>query len=100
MSPVGPSQIRVQDQEEEEEEVCLLTSCQEEKESSKSLWYLDTACNNHMSGSQDSLNLDVTYRHKIKLGESRNSIMGKGEVRILNKDNTNRLSSMFSLSHI
>jgi len=47
--------------EEEEEEVCLPTSYQEEKESSKSLWYLDTSCNNHMSGDKSIFtNLDVS----------------------------------------
>ncbi|KAL0360218.1 UNVERIFIED_CONTAM: Copia protein [Sesamum radiatum] len=72
------------------EEVCLMTQCQG-KESSKSVWYLDTACSNHMSGDKSAFsNLDEAYHDKVKLGdESRISIMGKGEVTILNKDNTN-----------
>ncbi|KAJ1379576.1 Retrovirus-related Pol polyprotein from transposon TNT 1-94, partial [Sesbania bispinosa] len=47
-------------------------------------WFLDSGCNNHMSGNMEwFLEMDESFRHIVKLGNNtRMVVMGKRNVRL------------------
>ena len=76
----------------------LLMACHGKEETHKKfLWYLDTGCNNHMSGEKSVFSeLDEAFRDVVKFGDgSIVSVMGKGKVAI----QTNR-NSIQTISNI
>ena len=64
--------------------------CQTNEETNKSIWYLDTGCNNHMCGDVSAFSdLDEYFRDSVKFGDnSKVSVMGKGKVTIQTKGNS------------
>jgi len=61
---------------------------QAEKEPEQDVWYVDTGCNNHMSGSKSSFShLNEGFRSTISFGDSSTvNVMGKGDIRIRSKN--------------
>ncbi|XP_057975180.1 uncharacterized protein LOC131162583 [Malania oleifera] len=69
--------------DQKEEEVSLLMTCHMKKETHKKFsWYLDTGCNNHMSGEKFVFfELDEAFRDVVKFGDgSTVSVIGKGKI--------------------
>ncbi|XP_031255346.1 uncharacterized protein LOC116113329 [Pistacia vera] len=64
---------------EVEEEMLLMSYVNVKDDYSNKLWYLDSGCNNHMSGDKKLFsNLDETFRGKEKLGNNSNlGVKGK-----------------------
>jgi len=58
--------------------------CHIKEETIKSQWFLDTGCNNHMSGDKSVFStLDESFKDNLKFGNnSRVVVMGKGQVSI------------------
>ncbi|KAH0709684.1 hypothetical protein KY284_011111 [Solanum tuberosum] len=66
--------------EQEEEEISLLMVFHMKEETNKNLWYLDSECNNHMSGDK-SVFSDESFRDSVKFGNnSKVAAMGKGQI--------------------
>lgn len=76
--------------EEKEEDISLLMACHKEEKMHGSMWYLDTGYSNHMCGDKSLFSdLDESFRSTIKfVDNSTVSIIGKGNVKIYTKDNT------------
>ncbi|XP_047268177.1 uncharacterized protein LOC124898582 [Capsicum annuum] len=73
------------EQNEEETSLLLVTK----KEIIRNKWYLDTECNNHMTGVKEAFStLDGTFIVKIRFGDdSKLPGMGKGQVKVQTKRN-------------
>ncbi|KAE8681351.1 hypothetical protein F3Y22_tig00111330pilonHSYRG00279 [Hibiscus syriacus] len=76
-------------EEEQDEDISLLMVCHAKEPTNKHLWYLDTGCINHMSGDKRIFStLDESFRDNVKFdNNTKISVMGKGQVTILNKSN-------------
>ncbi|KAI5386527.1 hypothetical protein KIW84_072889 [Lathyrus oleraceus] len=63
--------------------------CHVKEEIQPNLWYLDTACSNHMCGDKKAFSdLDESFRSTIKFGDNSTvSVMGKGTIGIHTKKN-------------
>ena len=68
----------------EKETEMLMTTLKEDKPNKKGLWFLDSTCSNHMTGTKKwFIHLDETYQHKVRLGNDHNlEVKGKGSIRI------------------
>ena len=73
---------------ENKEGETLLMVFQAEKESEKDVWYVDTGCSNHMSGSKSSFShLNDNFHSTVSFGDcSTVDVMGKGDIRIKTKN--------------
>ena len=71
-------------EQDDEEEISLLMVCYIKEETNKNLWFLDTECNNHMSGDKLVFStLDESFKDNMKFGNnSRVAAMGKGQISI------------------
>ncbi|KAA8524131.1 hypothetical protein F0562_010438 [Nyssa sinensis] len=70
--------FKEEEEEEDEEDTTRLLTDQDE-ETKKNLWYLDTGYNNHMYGDKSTFSyLDESFHDNVKFGDnSRVSVMGK-----------------------
>ncbi|KAJ0847396.1 putative RNA-directed DNA polymerase [Helianthus annuus] len=68
---------------DEGEDLLLMASSEQRKETKTGIWFLDSACSNHMTGIKDwFINLDESYKHNVKLGnDSRLAVEGIGDIR-------------------
>ena len=56
-------------EEIENEEQPMFLTCNITQESSKYIWFLDSACSNHMTGNKELLSsLDTSIQSEVKLG--------------------------------
>lgn len=47
------------------------------------IWYLDSECNNHLSGNEMFIKLDKTFRENVKLGNDSNlRVKVKGDAKV------------------
>jgi len=71
----------VEDKVDQEDEL-LLMAYLDFKQGMIEEWFLDSGCNNHMSGNKDWFSeLDENFRHAVKLGnDTRIVVTGKGSV--------------------
>ena len=69
------------------EENTILITCNVAQESSKEVWFLDSGCSNHMSGSKEIFSvIDESVKSEVKLGNDHQiSVMGKGSISIRSK---------------
>jgi len=65
----------------------VLLACNMVETNSEDVWFLDSGCNNHMTGNIALFSaLDQNVKSKVTLGtDSKISVMGKGEVKIFTK---------------
>lgn len=55
--------------EGENNEGNLFFACQKAFQEDKNVWYLDSGCNNHMTGKKEAfINIDSSFGSKVKLG--------------------------------
>ncbi|KAG6486736.1 hypothetical protein ZIOFF_055315 [Zingiber officinale] len=75
---------------ETKEEILLYSSA---NQPSKSVWYLDSGCSNHMTGNRDTfVKLDPNITSQIILGDgSRKSGKGKGDIAVQTKEGKEKL---------
>ena len=73
---------------ENKEEETLLMVVQAQKEPEQDVWYVDTGCSNHMSGSKSSFShLNEDFRSTVTFGDNSTvNVMGKGGIRIRSKN--------------
>nr|ABW74566.1 integrase [Boechera divaricarpa] len=71
---------------EQENEQPRLFMAFESEEASKSVWYLDSGCSNHMTGTKSSFKeLDESHKLKVKLGNDKEvQVEGRGVVAVHN----------------
>jgi len=77
---IGSKRLTMLNLKRKKKEDVLLLSYVEKKHGEKEeVWFLDSGCNNHMSGNKEWFsNLDDGFRHTVKLGnDSRMEVMGK-----------------------
>jgi hypothetical protein len=62
----------------------VLRQTKAKTEDKRGIWFLDSACSNHMTCSKDwFVNLDETYTHTVKLGNDlRLEVKGIGDIRL------------------
>ncbi|XP_023731945.1 uncharacterized protein LOC111879742 [Lactuca sativa] len=67
---------------DEGEDLLLMTHAEVKKECKEGIWFLDSACSNHMTRTREwFVNLDEGFKHSVKLGNDlRLTIKGIGEV--------------------
>jgi len=66
------------------------------------MWYLDSGCNNHMTGNKSLFCvLDEVFREKVKLGNDSNmSVMGKGSIQMLVNNKIHNLDDVFYIPEL
>ncbi|KAJ0509944.1 putative RNA-directed DNA polymerase [Helianthus annuus] len=69
---------------DEGEDLLLMASVEAPKEPTKGIWFLDSACSNHMTGGRDwFISLDESFNHTVKLGNDlRLTVRGIGDIRL------------------
>ncbi|KAG7598707.1 Zinc finger CCHC-type superfamily [Arabidopsis suecica] len=69
---------------EEEEELLLMAYVEEQQASREEVWFLDSGCSNHMTGSKEWFSdLEEGINRTVKLGnDTRMSVVGKGSVKV------------------
>lgn len=74
--------------EDKKEAETLLLAFQEEKKIESDVWYVDTGCSNHMSGSKSSFsNLNEDFHSSVSFGDcSTVKVLGKGDIKIKTKN--------------
>lgn len=94
-SNVGPKS-NFAEQEEKEEET-LLMAYHDKDEPQSNMWYLDSGCNNHMSGNKSLFSeLDEYFHDTVKLGNnSRILVMGKGNIKLQIGDHFIKICDVF-----
>lgn len=67
-----------------QEEMLLMAYMENEQAENREIWYLDSGCNNHMTGNKNLFcDLNESFRQSVKLGnDSSMSVMGKGSVKV------------------
>jgi hypothetical protein len=67
----------------------VFLTCNVTQESANDIWFLDSGCSNHMTGSMDLFSsIDTSIQSEVKLGnECKVTVNGKGVVSIYTKDN-------------
>ncbi|KAJ0009921.1 hypothetical protein Pint_33443 [Pistacia integerrima] len=80
----------------ETKEELLLTACIDKHEQSSAIWYLDSGCNNHMSGNKVLFfDLDKTFRENMKLENNFSiSVLGKGKIKIMMNNSMMTITSV------
>ena len=76
----------------------MFLACNVAQEKQSDMWYLDSGCNNHMSGNIEMFsNLDESVKSEVTLGtDSKVSVMGKGRVNMLtNKGEKKYISDVY-----
>ncbi|XP_073121219.1 uncharacterized protein [Henckelia pumila] len=70
---------------EQEEEANLFMAYQEDSKSCNNIWFLDSGCSNHMTGSRSLFKeLDETYKIKVRLGDDKQmQVEGKGTAEVI-----------------
>ncbi|KAH0778079.1 hypothetical protein KY290_009490 [Solanum tuberosum] len=70
---------------EEEDELLLMAYTELYEAKRSDVWFLDSACSNHMFGNRDLFpSLDTTFSHTVKLGNNtRMKVTGKGTVKLI-----------------
>jgi hypothetical protein len=65
------------------EDLLLMTHSEIDNEPKGGMWFLDSACSNHMTGTRGwFINLDETFQHTVKLGNDvRLKVQGIGDIR-------------------
>ena len=65
----------------------VLLACNMAETHSEDIWFLDSGCSNHMTGNIAFFSaLDKNVKSEVTLGtDSKVSVMGKGEIKILSK---------------
>ena len=65
----------------------ILITCNVAQESSKEVWFLDSGCSNHMSGSKEIFSvIDESVKSEVKLGNDHQIlVMEKGSISIRTK---------------
>ncbi|KAI5427684.1 hypothetical protein KIW84_032916 [Lathyrus oleraceus] len=68
----------------EEEELLLMAHVEIQGTKMEDLWFLDSGCNNHMSGIKKWFSdMDETFKHSVKLGNNaRMTVHGKGSIKL------------------
>jgi len=66
----------------------LLMAVEDAKDSEAEIWYVDTGCSNHMSGSKSSFSyLNKDFHSTVSFGDcSIVKVMGKGDIRMKTKN--------------
>ena len=74
--------------EDKKEPETLLMAVHEGEKTELDIWYVDTGCSNHMSGSKSSFsNLDESFHSTVSFGDfSTVKVMGKGDIKIKTKN--------------
>lgn len=69
---------------DEEEEMLLMTYVEGNSSKREDVWFLDSGCNNHMSGNKKWFSqLDEEFKHSVKLGNNmRMTVLGKGNIKL------------------
>ncbi|XP_061338299.1 uncharacterized protein LOC133285140 [Gastrolobium bilobum] len=75
------------DKSKEEGETLLMVA-KDEKQIEPDVWYVDTGCSNHMSGSKSSFShLNENFQSTVSFGDhSTVKVMGKGDIKIKTKN--------------
>lgn len=62
----------------------MVLMAREEIKNSDQIWFLDSGCNNHMTGERQWFSdLDESYKYSLKLGDNlKMAVVGKGNVRL------------------
>lgn len=65
----------------------MFIACNVAQKSEKDIWFLDSGCNNHMTGNLEIFSsLDESVKSDVTLGnDNKVSVMGKGSVNIITK---------------
>nr|KYP57044.1 Retrovirus-related Pol polyprotein from transposon TNT 1-94 [Cajanus cajan] len=73
---------------EEKEVETLLMAVEDAKDNEAEIWYVDTGCSNHMSGSKSSFSyLNENFHSTVSFGDcSTVKVMGKGDIKIKTKN--------------
>ena len=71
----------------EDMEGSLFFACQKATEEYKNIWYLDSGCNNHMTGDKNAfIDVDPSFGSKVKLGNGEYvEVEGKGSIGVATK---------------
>ena len=79
-------------EETENEEQPMFLTCNVTQESSKDIWFLDSACSNHMTGNKELFSsLDTSIQSEVKLGnDCKVKVNGKGVIVVYVKDGKRR----------
>ena len=69
-------------EETKNEDNPMFFTCNVTQESSKYIWFLDNACNNHMTGNKELFSsIDTSIQSEVKLGnDCKVKVNGKGEI--------------------
>ena len=69
---------------EDKEILLLMTQVNFHNSQKEATWFLDSSCNNHMTGHKKwFLHLDETLRQDVKLGNNtKMAVMGKGSIKL------------------
>ncbi|KAM0022874.1 putative RNA-directed DNA polymerase [Helianthus debilis subsp. tardiflorus] len=70
---------------DEGEDLLMMTHAETNEEQRSGIWFLDSACSNHMTGTREwFINLDENFVHTVKLGNDlRLSVKGIGDVKLV-----------------
>jgi hypothetical protein len=70
----------------------VFLTCNVTQESANDIWFLDSGCSNHMTGSKDLFSsTDTCIQSEVKLGnDCKVTINGKGVVSVYTKNNQRR----------
>ena len=79
-------------EETENEEQPMFLTCNVTQESSKYIWFLDSACRNHMTRNKELFSsLDTSIQSEVKLGNYyKVKVNGKGVIVVYAKDGKRR----------
>ena len=79
-------------EETENEEHHMFFTCNVTQESSKDIWFLDSACSNHMTGSKELFSsLDTSIQSEVNLGnDCKVKVNGKSVIVVYAKDGKTR----------
>ena len=79
-------------QDTENEEKPMFLTCNVTQESSKYIWFLESTCNNHMTGNKELFSsLDTSIQYEVKLGnDSKVKFSGKGVIGVYAKNGEKR----------
>ncbi|BBH07042.1 ADP glucose pyrophosphorylase large subunit 1 [Prunus dulcis] len=87
---------------DEEEELLLMAYIEDKNAKREGVWFLDSGCSNHMSGSKDwFMEMDEQFRHSVKLGNgARMTVLGKWSTKLETKPSKCLIASTDDLSDL
>lgn len=87
---------------DEEEELLLMAYIEDKNAKREGVWFLDSGCSNHMSGSKDwFMEMDEQFRHSVKLGNgAKMTVMGKGSIKLETEGLTQVVRDVFYIPEL